>query len=680
MAKNKNDYSSMCRLSNPKMATGILPLDIITNGGIVRGDIVALTAAEGVGKCLTKDNIIYTVEGLRRLADLVEVPGLAGEGTSIVAEVPLQVLGQVHYSKKLYHRGVSPVYKLTTKNGHTITTTPEHKVRMYDGTWKDVSDISVGEKVELNYEEHGIKAQRNLLYPICADINEDTRQEIGGRECWVMGYLYSHTALCAGNFGVGKFYAYVDMMDIAEREDKIALVDTLQSLGADVVLTGESIIKFAYDQKSYMGAAFNRWEKKSARVPWFIWKNSYENQLQFVLGYMAKADVKECFTEGAVRFHSYEVARFAKNVFQLNRSNYKIYCDCGSWYVGELDFNSEANDTVVSIEYAGMEEVFDIQDSDCSCFIAEGIVVHNSTTMMQLVKNRIAQEQNVAFLDVETGFTEDILRDSYHVLEYHSCEIGQNKLFMVSPTTWAEVDELFMKILESDYYSDIIIDSISSIISSGLGTKNIEQGAAIGEDARMQSLFLRKYKPLLRSKGVTLWCVNQVRANISNTGFSGFGAPLTKPSGGKALKHMADILLTMSAGEPITRKGINTVNMDDKAVVIGNKAWLKADKNRRAMPKIKVMIPILFGLGVSNQMSLFDILVKSSYLTQSSPGRYVLNGFDDQKLQGQEKVFAYIRDNYAELLPWCEKQGILSLVQEGIKVDDEIESVDVDDE
>jgi len=678
MAKNKNDYSSMCRLSNPKMATGILPLDIITNGGIVRGDIVALTAAEGVGKCLTKDNIIYTAEGLRRLADLVEVPGLAGEGTSIVAEVRLQVLGQVHYSKKLYHRGVSPVYKLTTKWGHTITATPEHKVRMASGEWKDVSDISVGEKVELNYEEHGAEVQRPLAYPICADVSDEVRQEIGGRECWVMGYLYSHTALCAGNFGTGKFYAYVDMMDISEREDKIALVDTLQSLGADVVLTGESIIKFAYDQKSFMGAAFNRWEKKSARIPWFIWKNCYENQVQFVLGYMAKSDVKECFSEGAVRFHSYEVARFAKNVFQLNKSNYRIYCDCGSWYVGELDFKSEGEDAVVSIEYAGMEEVFDIQDSDCSCFIAEGIVVHNSTTMMQLVKNRIAQEQNVAFLDVETGFTEDILRDSYHVLEYHSCEIGQNKLFMVSPTTWAEVDELFTKILESDYYSDIIIDSISSIISSGLGIKNIEQGAAIGEDARMQSLFLRKYKPLLRAKGVTLWCVNQVRANISNTGFSGFGAPLTKPSGGKALKHMADILLTMSAGEPITRRGINTINQDDKAVVIGNKAWLKADKNRRAMPKIKVMIAILFGLGVSNQMSLFDILLKSSYLTQSSPGRYVLNGFDDQKLQGQEKVFAYIRDNYAELLPWCEKQGILNLIQEGIQVDDEIESVDAE--
>lgn len=681
------DFSSLCRLSNPKVPTGILPIDTVTNGGVVRGDIVAITAAEGVGKCLTKDNVIYTEYGIRQLADMVEVPALAGEGTSIVAEYHLVVGESTPHCKKLYHRGVSPVQRLTTSRGHTITTTPEHKVKVWvqvsDGTeeavWKDMSDIEVGDKVVLSEAWQGCRIQKELEYPVMLDINADTRVKMGHNESWVMGYLYSHMAMCAQNFGSGTYAAYVDMMDIDSKEKKEIFCAQLRLFGADVVLRGDSIIKFAYPQKSFLGGLLNKWNKFTCKVPRWMWRNSYSNQLKFVLGYLGKDSLTEVFTEQTekkAKFYSYDIARFAKNVFQMNRSCYGLYEEGRIWWVTSTDSPS-GYDIVAYKEDVGIEEVFDIQDvEDCNCFCADGIIVHNSTTMMQLVKNRINQGQKVAFLDIETSFTDEVLRDSYHVAEYQSSVIGENSLFMVSPTTWAEVDEIMSAILKADYYSDVIIDSISSVISSGLGVRNIEEGATIGEDAKMQGLFLRKYKSLLRTKGVTLWAMNQVRANINNSGFKAFGAPLTKPSGGKALKHMADILLTMTAGEPITQVGIKTIHNDMKEkVVIGNYAWIRAEKNRRAMPKIKVMMPIIFGRGVSNRMSLFDILIRSPYLTLGGGGRYNLTGFDEQKFVGKGAVFKYIGEKYSEMLPWAKSQGLLSLIQEDIAEGDEIEEV-----
>ena len=307
---------------------------------------------------------------------------------------------------------------------------------------------------------------------------------------------------------------------------------------------------------------------------------------------------------------------------------------------------------------------------------AEG--VGKSTTMMQLCKNRIAQGLNVAYLDIESGYTTAVLRDSYHVDQFHSTTIGENQLFLISPSTWAEVDEVCSKILESNYYSDVIIDSISTVVSSGMSAKNIEQSFAIGEDARMQTLFLKKYKSKFRNQGVTLWAVNQVRANININGPVAFGQSQTKAYGGRALKHAADILITMTAGDPIKQKGFDTVNRDGKEVQIGTYAWIRADKNRRAMPKIKIICPIIWGRGVSNKMVLFDILQKSSYLTQTSPGRFVLSGFEDQKFYGKNNVFNYIGEKYEQLQPWCEEHGLLTLIQEKVQEGDELEAIDTD--
>lgn len=688
MAKNKLDYSAMYRGDNPKISTGILPLDIVTDGGIVRGDLIGITAAEGVGKCMTKDTVIYTADGLRRMGDLVEIPGLVNEGTSVYSDVSPLVNDVCHSSTKLYHKGIAKVYKLTTALGHSFTCTKEHQVMMEDGTFKPLEEISVRkDKVRLNHANYSSIVCTNdngAPIPISMGKNHPVVY-INDIEAYAMGFLLANVAVSASNFSHGTHYAFIRISPVAPTQ---ILIDVWKALGADILLSTDSLVKIAYESRSFLGGLLNRFERDTAKVPWFIWKSCFQVQRSFLLGflevplikkdgqdeYIVNTSVLETIKNAS--FESYAIARFAKNLLQVHSSEYMIYHREGCWNITH-DKNKNETDLVTSIRFVGLEEVYDIQDVDCDCFVADGVIVHNSTTMMQLCKNRIAQGLKVAYLDIETGFTSEVLENSYHVKEYHSTTIGENQLFLVSPSTWAEVDEICARILESEVYSDVIIDSISSIVSSGTSTKNIEQSWAIGEDARLQTLFLKKYKSKFRNQGVTLWALNQVRANINITGAPmAFGASPTKAYGGRALKHAADVLITMTAGEPIKQSGIATVNKDDKDVQIGNKAWIKADKNRRAMPKIKVMMPILFGKGVSNQMSLFDILIKSTFLTQTSPGRYVLSGFEDQKFTGKNNVFSYIREKYTELLPWCESKGIVSLIQEGIKEGDEIESVD----
>jgi predicted phage terminase large subunit-like protein len=97
---------------------------------------VVTAAPRSHAKCLSGDSIVYTKSGRKKLIDI----GVGDE-----------VLSMGHDLKMTFNRvtnkwnsGVKDIYEVTTKSGHKIKTTLDHKFYTFDG-YKRLKDIKIGE-------------------------------------------------------------------------------------------------------------------------------------------------------------------------------------------------------------------------------------------------------------------------------------------------------------------------------------------------------------------------------------------------------------------------------------------------------------------------------------------------------------------------------------------------------
>ncbi len=101
----------------------------------------------GVNPCLTGDTRVLTDCGLQRLSDI---------GT---LDVVVNQSGEYAVTDAI-SSGLKPVFKLTTKAGYNIRVTGNHHIYMKDGTKKAVEDISPGDMVALQHVTLGEDAYR----------------------------------------------------------------------------------------------------------------------------------------------------------------------------------------------------------------------------------------------------------------------------------------------------------------------------------------------------------------------------------------------------------------------------------------------------------------------------------------------------------------------------------------
>ncbi|EKV29255.1 Ribonucleotide reductase of class II (coenzyme B12-dependent) [Caenispirillum salinarum AK4] len=90
--------------------------------------------------CVTADTWIHTAEGPRQVAELIKRPF-----TALVDGVPHASTPQGFFAT-----GTRPVLRLETREGPTLTLTPNHRVRLADGTWRPAGDLRPGDRVLLH--------------------------------------------------------------------------------------------------------------------------------------------------------------------------------------------------------------------------------------------------------------------------------------------------------------------------------------------------------------------------------------------------------------------------------------------------------------------------------------------------------------------------------------------------
>ncbi|MEW6400658.1 MAG: adenosylcobalamin-dependent ribonucleoside-diphosphate reductase [Chloroflexota bacterium] len=110
------------------------------------------------GGCLLPETLVFTDKGLLRLDEIVnsEVSGWQEHTLSVPTDEGMKT------SPRGYNNGVAKVLRVHTREGLSITGTPDHKVKVmtdFGPQWKEIQDLERGDWIVLRLGEHRGKLQ-----------------------------------------------------------------------------------------------------------------------------------------------------------------------------------------------------------------------------------------------------------------------------------------------------------------------------------------------------------------------------------------------------------------------------------------------------------------------------------------------------------------------------------------
>ena len=246
---------------------------------------------------------------------------------------------------KIFFNGNKDVYRVTTESGRSIKATSNHKFKTIDG-WVELGNLSVGDKIYVNGKE--LLDNEDWLRYNYLTLNH-TRAEVAKLIGCCEAYVYK----AFKKFGIVKPYK-----DFPNRKP---------GRGKKGMFTEEQRKEIS-KRKS---GANNKWYKAD------------RNSLTRSGGYSeANAKYGALHNTGKCEFcgntENLEIHHIDKDSRHNDQDNIKILCrDCHNLWHG-LGKNGTFLDKIVSIDYVGVEDVYDIEmESPYHNYVANGFVVHN---------------------------------------------------------------------------------------------------------------------------------------------------------------------------------------------------------------------------------------------------------------------------------------------------------------
>lgn len=171
----------------------------------------------------------------------------------------------------------------------------------------------------------------------------------------------------------------------------------------------------------------------------------------------------------------------------------------------------------------------------------------------------------------------------------------------------------------------VVFDSIAGVATKSELEGNMEDHN-IGKKAYRMGQLMRKLHLRADELGCTIVFVNQIRDSMEM-----FGIPVTTP-GGHALKFHSTYRLWIKS----------TTKIEASGNLLGHYMKVNVKKNKIGKPGNNVMVPLIYGYGISSEWELIDVTVEEGVI-QKSGSWY---SFDGTKLgQGQFNTFKLLMDN-----------------------------------
>jgi len=223
--------------------------------------------------------------------------------------------------------------------------------------------------------------------------------------------------------------------------------------------------------------------------------------------------------------------------------------------------------------------------------------------------------------------------DAEHALDpIYAGHIGvdTDNLLISQPDGGEQALEIVETLVRSNAVDLIVVDSVAALVPKAEIEGNMGD-SHVGLQARLMSQALRKLTGVISKTNTSVIFINQIRMKI---GVPSYMNPETT-TGGVALKFYSSIRM-----EVRKTGSIKKIGAPDE--IIGNNVRIKVVKNKFAPPFKKVVMPLIFGVGISKIDVMLNEAVNFNIVKKS--GSWFSYG--DIKLgQGSERVKEFFIEN-----------------------------------
>ena len=266
-----------------------------------------------------------------------------------------------------------------------------------------------------------------------------------------------------------------------------------------------------------------------------------------------------------------------------------------------------------------------------------------STMLLQLSKIYMTEYgMKVAYLDIEKGVKQEIL-ETMGLNKY----IESGQFFLTNMVnTYTEAQEVLDEILASkDNWGMIIIDSITALVPTKMLEVEVES-QQMALKARAMTAFIDKYRGKLSNKNIITWMIVQYRKNL----VTGYGQPEYNTAAPMSLNHAADVVMHITVSKAADRKITRVTQMPTGVgeTGVGATHYLWAEKNKHAVPFIKVNFPVIYGEEISNLEYLKRLIEDKKLYTRSGAWYSSVAGIEC-KLNGKKEFSQFIEEHFEEL-------------------------------
>ena len=268
-----------------------------------------------------------------------------------------------------------------------------------------------------------------------------------------------------------------------------------------------------------------------------------------------------------------------------------------------------------------------------------------STMLLQLSRIYIEEYgMKVAYIDVERGVKQEILENMGLIPHM------QDGSFFITNrvSTYSEIQEVLDEILASEEeWGMLVIDSITALVPTKMLEVEVES-QQMALKARAMTAFIDKYRGALANKHIITWMIVQYRKNLNTTIH---GAPEYNTAAPMSLNHAADVVMHITTSRAADRKILRMAQTATglQETSVGATHYLWTEKNKHAVPFIKVNFPVIYGQEISNVEYLKRLVDDKKLYTKSGASWYSSVAGIECKLNGKQALYQFIEDNFDTL-------------------------------
>lgn len=289
-----------------------------------------------------------------------------------------------------------------------------------------------------------------------------------------------------------------------------------------------------------------------------------------------------------------------------------------------------------------------------------------TTLFLQVCKHMCDSGRFVVYADIEQGLKREQIRGA-GLDKYLKPLPGEEypRFYLINTLySYSDFQNLCREIIRLKQEGIVSFDAIFTDSLSTLVSENILEGdceaATVAADARPLSKLVKSVKPVLGVAGITLFNIVQAGTNIGASQWE----PEWVAKVTKAIEHAVDGLILLEHPTAKSYKIWSKKKTPDGEidVEIGYYGKIYTTKARSGLNRIKLLIPMIAGVGCDNVQYLMNTLLSTGVFVKGTKYyKYNDSNGQEQRIEGEENYKKFVVEHYNMLVKMMYDLGFFDL-------------------